>query len=447
MSRPLVGLSLLALALVLAASAGQSVPAMLENARLLHSIGGLYSPDVLADPQHAWDAGWQRLCGQPAEPALPLAHTPSAQLHTLAAALRLGDFPSAGQTASDMASVGARATTVSILDLLAGDWTGAAEAAADRPAEVPPVFWGTVQFLAAQQSARDGLLSIAAAHLVEADGLVGERGPLASPGLARCLARWGRPVDAQDEWRRAASLLPADARTVRALADNDPRLDEFIPYDEWLSRAATHPSHVLDATIASALLRVTTYWQVSERPEQVAARHLLVRDLVANGSFDWGFAAPNVSPFGFPGSVYHNRVPIRVESDAGRGNVLCMTRPTREEGVGLEGLGFGLSEHTSLLVQGGAVRSPNASGYALAERWLGTDQPSLYSFAASGPAAPAEWTLFVGTVERPPAARAVSVWILNAAGEPGGETCYDDLFLFEAQPPDIAASTGSNARS
>jgi hypothetical protein len=145
--------------------------------------------------------------------------------------------------------------------------------------------------------------------------------------------------------------------------------------------------------------------------------------------------------------VYHNGVPVNVEPGGVHGNAMCITHPTREDGVGLEGLRFELSGSTSLLVQGGEVRSPNGSGFALGRRWFGTDQANLYSFLSSGPVAPPDWISFSGTVERPAGSSAVSVWLLNAFGEPGGKTCYDDLFLFEAVPPDIAASTGSNALS
>jgi hypothetical protein len=196
----------------------------------------------------------------------------------------------------------------------------------------------------------------------------------------------------------------------------------------------------------SPLLHATTYWKTAARPNQVALRHLLVRDLVANGSFEWDFSAPGALPFGFPASVYHNRVPVSVEASEGHGNMLCMTRPP-DEGVGLEGLRFGLTKAARLLVQGGDVFSPNESGFALGRRWFGATQSEGYTWMTSGPAASSVWASYAGAAERPAGASAVSAMLLNSYGGPGGKTCYADLYLFEAVPPDIPASIGSNTAS
>jgi hypothetical protein len=117
---------------------------------------------------------------------------------------------------------------------------------------------------------------------------------------------------------------------------------------------------------------------------------------------------------------------------------ICLVRGEAGTGSGVEGLSYPLNPGAGLLVQGGVVASHDGSGFALGHYWDNAHLDLPYSYVASAPIAPDDWTTFVGTDVVPPGATAVRLWVQNNYGAAGAETCFADLFMFQLpDPPQI----------
>jgi hypothetical protein len=188
------------------------------------------------------------------------------------------------------------------------------------------------------------------------------------------------------------------------------------------------------------VLRIAAYWQTSRRPGEVLRVQSVVLDLVANGTLEWEYT-PRVAvrPFGYASSMYGVAAQQSegVEDAGERGGALCLTRLSSELPAGLEGPVFPVwAGHSGLLVQAADIMSPDGGGYALGRRWYGDSGPANpYSYVASGPSAPSDWTTFAGTETLSAEVQSVRLWIMNVQGRLGARTCFSNLFMFEVPAP------------
>jgi hypothetical protein len=419
---------------------------------VLRSLGADYAArGGRVEPGESWDAGWSTLCGGQS-PTVFQPTTAGARTAGLLAAIQLGDFGAAERLARPPTP-----EPDAYAAALQGDWVTAAgsyAALADPSAAVVDRFWGAVLYHAGQVASAAGDRARAARWLVAAQTLVGQAGPPASPALAACLDQWGRPDEARDEWRRVASVLATDdPRWSHIESLFGPRSQpDSVP--RTLSAAGTPPQFRLsdgatglagldvDARDlrASPIVHVTLYWP-TDQPGQLAQQHLSLRNLVANSALGLDAAAAGVRPFGFPRTLASEPFGVSVEQRDGQSAALCLQRPLSGGVAGIEGVAASLAGHQAphRIAQGGQVMSPDGSGFALGRWWDGTDEAQPYSYVASGPTAPAEWTSYVGTAVLPAAARSVRVWLYNGVGPSQARTCYRDLFMFEL--PDSPAGS------
>jgi hypothetical protein len=432
---------------------GTSPVVAIENARVLRSLRTMYKPDYVRSFTLGWDNGWASACEASLPPSVYSPASPEARRSALIAATRVGDFGTAARLAGLGTSAGPDSDRA-YAAFLSGDWLAAAQATRGTPAGIPDPVWGTILYLAGQEAFALGDTATADALLQRSDALVGEAGPMTSTHLAHCLERWGRPADALAERRRAATQRIGDDATPTPLAR------AFLPPSvelgaslTWVPAAQAQPRYVLarpgtgrwslfgldiNQTDLAHLpvLRVATYWRTVDRPDEVAIERTIVRDLVANGALEWDHAAPAGRPFGFPGSVYRNAVPLTIEQQPGRGSVLCITRPADGAGVGVEGLDYALARTNGVtLVVGGDVVTYGGSGFTLGARWFGSQEPTPFEYIGQAMMAPSEWTTYVGALPLQAGAHTVRLWLQNVYGPAGARTCFDNMFMFELHTP------------
>src|SRR5262249_28270138 len=157
------------------------------------------------------------LCDQSGSPQLYLPTDPTVRAAGLQAAAVLGDFPAAAILSGGTPGQAGGVPAAAYAEALNGNWLAAAQKLDGQPRQAPSNSWGTVLYLAGQQAFQGGDTATGDRLLRQAEGLNGDDGPLLSPALADCLARWGRDQDSQAQLRRSAAALPPDQAALARL--------------------------------------------------------------------------------------------------------------------------------------------------------------------------------------------------------------------------------------
>ena len=423
----------------------------------------------------AWDSGWRSLCsGYGGAGHLPMSLSEGALEFSALASLDQGDYRSAQSLFRRLAEQGLTGDVPNALAYRAAlemDWIEAAQAY-ERPATPRHQrWWGTVFYLAAQQSMFEGEMDRAAELYRRADAAYRVHGPYLGLGLVECLVQRGRPLEAWDAYRRALVVLPPEEalahlprfdelrleglRAWHALDPEDERVGHWLAFYEDKSQRQVSSSEVLDREPAPQVsldlelgdgrtllgidygaedLQTGPFMEVDfylreGLGEQSSFRRVrkTVLNQAPNGAFAWDRAPDGVRPVGWHGLVYSRDLAALVWEEMTPSEVwLCLDAGRIGTSFGLQGNTVSLPRKESVYIQGGRAFPVGDSSQSLGRTWFEVQDPHNYSYVGGG-RQPDQAQTMVGTWNPEAGAESAAVWLMAHQTSKG---CFRDLYLF-----------------
>ncbi len=426
--------------------------------------------ELQAGNETMWDAGWRRVCSAPTASAWTPVK-PETLLDVVETQIDRGAYDAALATLNRAAVEGWIAQSPNATAYRAALQLKWREAVSLYQPERTPRhqrWWGTIFYLAAQQSMFAGQTAESAPFYRQADVLYGTQGPYLGTALVECLQQQNRLTEAWDAYRRALVALPVGEALAHVQAFNALRLAGLeqwhasdpnnVQVTQWLKfyhaaksddgtetlKSEPKPQVNVEADLGDRrkligfdyhvedietgpFMTVDWYMREGETAPRVRRARRTVLNQAPNGAFTWDATPDGIRPVGWHAFVYSPDLKaVHYEDIGGVYRWLCLNSRAIQAAFGLQSLVVPLNEGATY-VQGGLDYITGSTRFGHGRTWFGTADVDPYSYLG-GAYAQDTVEAMSGLWQPPIGAKRAAVWIFPSNSQ--GQVCARNLYWF-----------------